>query len=204
MKSLESLTQVQLDAIQELGNIGVGNAATAMAQMLSSKVDISLPNAAIIPMEQMYDIFGHPEKWVSCVSVKFEGEAPCYFMFMFEQQIAYDLIDLMLGQSIGTTKAIDDMGDSILKELGNIVSGGFAVALGSMTGLDFVSTIPALASDMFGAILSSILITNNQIDDKFFLFETELSNGEQQVLGKIFLFPEPGSLEKILNQLGLE
>ena len=44
---LEKLEDSQFDVLKEIGNIGAGNATTALATMLNIKVDMSVPNVAL-------------------------------------------------------------------------------------------------------------------------------------------------------------
>ena len=41
--NLEELNTVQYDVLKEIGNIGAGNATTALAKMLNTKVDMRVP-----------------------------------------------------------------------------------------------------------------------------------------------------------------
>lgn len=204
MQDITHIGQFEVELLQEVGNIGVGHAATSMSQMLSSKVLIGLPKVSFIPLNALFDLVGSPEEWVSCVSVRFEGEAPCYFLLLFEQQTALDVVDLMMERNLGSTKTLDEMGESVLQEVGNILSGGFATALNTLTGLSFAATVPAFSSDMFGAVFSSLIVASGQVEDTILVFESQMSNQQYKILGRFFLLPEPGSLDIISKRLRLE
>jgi chemotaxis protein CheC len=202
---LNSLNSFQLDALQELGNIGIGNAATSMSEMLNSQVNIGLTKVLVVPLEQIYEILGeNPEEWVTCVSVKYSGDASYHFLFVLEHQSSLDLIDLLLGNNPGTTTELNEMGMSVLKELGNIISGTFATVLSSLTVINFTGSVPMIASDMFSAIINAMVVISGQIDDRFLLFETDFFTGYEKVFGRVMIMPESNFLSKIIGQLGME
>jgi chemotaxis protein CheC len=52
---------------------------------------------------------------------------------------------------------MDEMGQSAIKEVGNICSGASLASISEFTGMKYLYSIPLFASDMFGAILNAIL-----------------------------------------------
>ena len=57
----------QLDALRELANIGSGNAGTALSSLLGRPVDISVPSASALPLNEAVEATGDPETLVTGV-----------------------------------------------------------------------------------------------------------------------------------------
>lgn len=96
------------------------------------------------------------------------------------------------------------MDESALMEIGNILSGAYLNALSHFTKLTLLPSIPALAMDMAGAILSVILIQLGQVGDHALVIETEFSSDNDGVNGHFFLIPDPGSLGTIMAAIGVK
>ena len=50
---MESFSTLQLDAIKEVGNIGTGNAATALSGLLNRKIQMTVPKTELV---SIYDL----------------------------------------------------------------------------------------------------------------------------------------------------
>jgi len=91
----------------------------------------------------------------------------------------------------------------ILKEPGNIGGNTFLNALGSFTNMTFIPTVPAIAKDMAGALLDSILVTGVNGDDIILIILAELTVKGERIDGYRLFVPSRNSLEKIFNTLGV-
>lgn len=202
VKSL-GMTDIHIDALQEISNIGLGNAATALAELLDRKVDISVPKATFLEIEQVYALVGGLEEVVACVNLGVEGDVPGTVMFLFAEESTYKLVDMLMGQKAGTTCQLDAMGQSAVMEIGNVLTGSFLNAIGGMTGLSFQATVPMFAIDMLGAILSASLVAGGHWDDKVMLIETLFFQEQDQIRGHFFLMPEAGALNRLFEALGM-
>jgi len=197
------MSEFHMDALQEVANIGLGNAATSMAELLNKKVDMAVPKAFFHEFEQVFALVGGMEDLVSCVIIGIEGGIAAAVMFLFDEQNTYRLVDLLMGREAGSTAGLDAMGESVIMEVGNILAGSFLNAIGEMTGLALKATVPIFAFDMLGAILSSSLIASGCWDDKVLVVETVFSQKQDPVVGHFFLLPEIGSLGRLFETLGI-
>lgn len=202
--SFTSLSTFQLDALKEIGNIGAGNAATALSQMVSRKIDMTVPQISALPFNQVADIVGGPEQLVIGLYLRVEGNAPSNILFILPVQSASSLIDMLMGKPLGTTKEFSEFDISALKEIGNILAGAYLNALAMFTNFLFSPSVPALAMDMAGAILSTVLIQLGEVGDHALVIETIFFENDQEVKGHFFLLPEPGSLDLIIEALGVK
>lgn len=192
---------IQLDALREVGNIGAGNAATALSQLLNRKIDMTVPAVNIVPFEEIFSRIGGEEVVVGVI-VRVLGDTPGNILFIFEKDIALNIIELLTG---AREDDISDMGNSVLCEIGNIISGSYMNAIAKFTNLVITPSVPAVTCDMLGAILSTTFIESGQFDDSVLDIETTFLNDDlnKDINGHFYYVPMPGSLEKILNALGV-
>lgn len=197
----KELNPMQLDALSEVSNIGAGNAATALSQLLSKKIDMTVPAIKIIPFDSVFEKLGGEEVAIGVI-VRVLGDTPGNILFVFEKETAFGIIEALLGRK-GET--LDEMGSSVLCELGNIISSSYMNAISKFTNLAITVSVPAVTYDMLGAILSTTFIESGQFDDNVLDFETAfLQDNNKKISGHFYYIPMPGSLEKILNALGLK
>lgn len=195
-----NLSPVQLDALKEVSNIGTGNAATALSQLLNKKIDMSVPAVNIIPMSELFTEIGE-EKLAIGVIVRVLGDAPGNILFVFDKDTALGIVESLTGQKDET---LTDMSSSVLCEIGNIIAGSYMNAIFKLTNLVMTPSVPAVTYDMLGAMLSTTFIESGQYDDNVLDFETVfIQDKEKNISGHFYYIPVPGSLEKILNSLGI-
>ena len=197
------LSPTQLDALREIGNVGAGNSATALSQIINHRIDMNVPQVSIVPLTDVPDLVGGPDVMVAGVFLRVYGAAPSNILFLLPQESAFYLVDMILGKPHGTTQTLDFMDESALMEIGNILAGAYLNALFNLTKLSLLPSIPALAMDMAGAILSVVLIQLGQMGDHALVIETEFQADEDGIKGHFFLVPDPGSLDTILTAVGV-
>lgn len=204
-EDIMNLSSLQLDALKEVGNVGAGNAATALSQIINRKIDMTVPEVAILPLGDVPDVVGGPEIMVAGVYLRVFGPAPSSILFLLPRESAFSLVDMLMGRERGLTDHLDSMDESALLEIGNILAGAYLNALSFFTKFTLLPSIPALAMDMAGAILSVILSQLGQMGDHALVIETEFSTeGDGGVKGHFFLIPDPGSLGTILAAIGVK
>lgn len=198
------MSVAQLDALREIGNVGAGNSATALSQIINRKIDMNVPEVSVVPLGDVPDLVGGPDAMVVGVFLRVYGEAPGNILFLLPRDSAFYLVDTLMGKSHGDTKILDFMDESALMEVGNILAGAYLNALFNFTKLSLLPSIPALAVDMAGAILSVVLVQLGQMGDHALVIETEFLAEDDDIKGHFFLVPDPGSLEIILSAVGVE
>lgn len=200
----EKLPALYLDALQEIGNIGIGNAATALAGLLGKKVNITVPHAVFQPLEDVLAGVGGLEEPVAGVHLRIDGDLKGTVLYLFTQESAYYLVDMLLGQPRGTTQELDALGRSVIAEAGNILTGAFVSAIAGMTNLAIRPAVPMFAFDMLGAVIASSFAASG-CEDLVLLIETDFVQEEQEhsVKGHFIMLLQPGYLETILTALGI-
>ncbi|MDU1414035.1 MAG: chemotaxis protein CheC [Clostridium sp.] len=193
-------SEIQIDALREIGNIGLGNAATAMAQILGKEIQITVPRVNFISLEDIFDKVNE-ETIVYAVVARVLGEAPGNILFMFDTEAMMKIASMLVGQQDGDD--LNEMGYSALGEIGNIIFATYMNAIGQVTGLKLFPSVPAVTRDIIGAVLSTTFIESGQYNDYVLDIETGFSQENEDLRGDFYFIPAPGSLEKILESLGL-
>ena len=197
------LDSSRLDVLRELGNIGAGNATTALSQMINKRVDMGVPKAELIKIEKISQILGGEENLVVGILLGIEGDVEGMMMFVQEQESAHHLVNLLMGRDLQDFSAFTDMDLSALQEIGNIITGAYLNSLSSLTGLKILPSIPYMAGDMAGAILSVPAIEFGKVGDYALLIQTGFGGEGEEVFGYFILIPEAESYEKIFKSLGI-
>ena len=190
-------TEMQLDALRELANIGSGTASTALSGMLGRPVDISVPNAKVLPFAEAVEAAGNPEAEVTGIVLGIVGDMSGTVLLLVPPADA-DAMCRMLGVEPDT-----EIGLSALGEIGNIVGSSYINALASMTGTDIEPTPPATATDMLGAIVESVMAEAAQTGDVALVLDSNLMVEGEDCSISFLLVPDQGGVDQLLARLGL-
>ena len=200
--TLEQVTENYYDVLKELGNIGAGNAMTALSQMLQCKVDMKVPQVKLLDFSAVGDMMGGEEQIMVGVFLGVEGDITGSMMFMVEEESARHLIQKITMGMLPSGAEFEEMGLSAMKEVGNIITGAYLNSLSTLTNLKIFPTPPALTVDMAGAILSVPAIQFGIFGDKILLIQSQFYD-EVELDGYFILIPDLESYAKILTALGL-
>ncbi|MDI9369628.1 MAG: chemotaxis protein CheC [Synergistaceae bacterium] len=203
---VENFSSIQLDAMKEVGNIGAGNAATALSAMLSRTVDMDVPKAELVSIYELAEYYGDPLKEIAAVFVRSDGDFPCSLIFFQDEEDAQTMVDLLIMHQMGgmlPEDLPDEMRDSVLTEVGNIILSSFLNAVNVLIGGTHSISVPGVAHDMMGAVLEVVASIFGQAGEYAFLVDTTLkvSDLDRDVSGKVVLLPDPGSLEILFGKL---
>ena len=201
---LNDVGSVQFDVLKEIGNIGAGNATTALSQMINTKVDMQVPKVELLGFQELPDIVGGAEKIVVGILVNLEGDVDGMMMFMVDKVCAHNQVDILMGKKPSNDDSdFDEISLSALQEIGNIIGGAYLNSLSSLTNLVITESIPYLSVDMAGAILSVPAIEFGKIGDKALLIQSRFLDDDMSVDGFFILIPTLESYDKIFGALGL-
>lgn len=201
MIDLMELKDVQLDALREISNIGAGHAATALSQITGSTIMISVPTISIAQLEDVPAQIDDNEEPIAAVLMHILGDLSGRTLLVFPRQTAARLAELMLRRPIGETVDLDEMGQSAIKEAGNILTGAYLNALSEFLGLMLLPSPPSLAVDMSSAVLTTAHLQFGTDRDYVFAVETQffVQDRDESLRGFFLLLPDVASLQVILR-----
>lgn len=202
---IDGINDITIDVLKELGNIGSGNAATALANMISKKIDMDVPQVKILNFKDIPKILGGEETPVIGIYFEMSGEIVGNIMFVLSLESGKNLTNILLNKENNSNNSIElsEMDISALSEIGNILASSYINSLSALTGLKLTISVPSLATDMAGAILSVPAIQYGYIADHVLFIETQFQEGDKKVNGNLFMIPEINSFKKLLRSLGV-
>ena len=198
--TLESMSTTYFDVLKEIGNIGAGNATTALATMLQCKIDMKVPQVKLLDFNEIGKILGGEEQVLAGIYLGVEGDIQGSIMFLVKKEIAMHLVKKLMGGMV--SEEFGEIEISALKEISNIITGAYLNALAALTNLKIYPTVPDLTIDMAGAILSVPAIEFGRLGDKILLIQSQISD-EIEIDGFFIMVPDMDSYGKILASLGI-
>lgn len=199
--SFQKVTAEYYDVLKELGNIGAGNATTALAQMLQCKVDMKVPQVRLLNFSGVGEVMGGEEQIVVGIYLAVEGDITGSIMFILEQSAGKALVSKLMGMPASEGE-YSEIEISAMKEIGNIITGAYLNSLSQLTNLKIIPSVPDLNIDMLNAILSVPAIEFGIMGDQILLIQTQFTD-DVELNGYFILLPDLESYSKILSALGL-
>lgn len=200
--NLNEIDNKYYDVLREIGNIGAGNATTALAQLLNMKLDMRVPKVELLEFNKLAETICGEEDIVVGIYLFLEGDINGSMMFMLEEQSSHILVNHLMGRDTTNMEPFNEMDFSALQEIGNIITGAYLSSLSGLTGLYINASVPYLAVDMAGAILSVPAIEFGKLGDRALLIETEFGD-DIAINGYFILIPDMPSYDVILKSLGI-
>lgn len=199
-----AMDSMQFDVLREIGNIGAGNATTALSQLLhSTKIDMKVPNVELLDFQDLADMIGGPENLIVGILLTLEGEIDGMMMFMMEKESAHHVINILMNRDLEDFESFTEMDLSALNEIGNIIAGAYLSSISTLTNMLITSSVPYMSIDMAGAILSVPAIEFGKVGDKALVIKTQIVENDIEVSGYFVLIPTLESYSKIMASLGL-
>lgn len=203
IRNYDQLTSLEIDTLREIGSIGTGNAATALSQMLGKEVRITMPEVRIMGYNEAIEWIGGPEAVTAGVLVKMSGDVGGIMLSVQKLDLINFILQTMLDRNIQDYKELEDLQQSALIEIGNIMISAFVTALSGLAGVDINLTVPAFAVDMQGAILAVPMAEYGGMSDYLMTIGGNFVCNGQEIPSHLLLSPDLRSLEFLLRKLGV-
>jgi chemotaxis protein CheC len=205
IRNYEELNDMHIDVLREIGNIGAGNAATSLGMILNAEVGILLPKVQITDFDTAVNALGGAEAMTVGVLVNFSGEANGMIMFLLGMDDAKNITSILVQEDDdGGGEELSEMKLSAIKEIGNILGSAYINSIALLTGLQIELSVPYIAIDMAGAILSVPIIEFGAVGDKVMFIEEGFFTDGRQLNSNVIMFAEVDTLQRIMGRLGLE
>ena len=197
-----------LDVFKEIGNIGAGNAASALAGLLNKRISMTVPDASAVPFNHIMGVLEGPETLVAGILVDVGGDLNGYILLLLGMQDAMAMVAQALQEPKRDASSpgfeLNELEKDTITEIANIIVGSFLSAISTLTGLTVRPSVPQMAIDMLGAIISIATIEYGKIGDTVLFLKTQFNDLEGEISGHFFLIPDYNSYKILLNALGLE
>ncbi len=185
------------DILQELGNIGANNAATAISQLFGKGINVSITKAKVVGIKEIGERTGPPEAIVGAIFVRILRGMAGGLLLILPKSSALSAVDMLAGKPPGETQHLQEMDASAFREFGNIVTGAYLSAIANFLGTKLDQSVPYMSFDMAGAIVDFIAIEIAKFSEHAILVRTEFS--AERTKGELFLILDSASAARLLG-----
>jgi len=203
IKNFEDLNEMHIDVLKEIGNIGSGNASTALSSMIGKEILIKMPSVKILGFQEAIENNGSPEDLVAAVLIRLKNEVEGMILLLVQKEFAEIILNIFFQKTDIDLLALDENDISALSEVGNIMGSSYISAIGTLTGLEVGVEAPSFAVDMLGAIMSVPAIEFGEVGDKLLCIDKSIEIDGVSIKSNMMLIPTVDSLSTLFKRLGL-
>jgi chemotaxis protein CheC len=203
LQKFEDLNEMHIDALTEIGNIGSGNASTALSAMTGKEIVISMPEVKFLGFQEAIEKNGDPTETVASVLVRLKNDIEGMILLIVEQEFAEAILNVFFGEHKVDLLGLKEDDVSALSEIGNIMSQSYINAISTLAGLNIGVETPSFTVDMFGAIMSVPIIEFGEIGEKLLCIDKIIEIGGVKMKSNMLLIPTVSSLAKLFGKLGV-
>ena len=193
-------SEIELDGLKEIVNVGGGNAATSISQMINSRVDMDVPEVEVMAYDELYQKIIADDVEMHAVLSKIVGDIDGALLFVIADESGQKIAKMMLGPDDNPSNEIIA---SAVTELTNILFNSFLRAIGDMLQIQLIASLPISRYDFFGAIISSAYMAFDHYDEQILVIHNEFTYNNENLDASLFLIPGEGVLDKIFKALGI-
>ena len=191
------------DALREIGNIGCGNALTALSMFTSADFKMSVTDIEVIHYSMLTQKIGNPEDLSVSIALDITGDIDGMFMFISDEPLIHSMLSKLGLDNAKGVLALDEMQSSALLEIGNIVASSYIRALSDISGLKIRISVPSLAVDMLGATLTLPVLRFAVTESKIIYVKNNFMIDGHGYSGNMLLMPESSSVDILMKKLGV-
>ncbi|MCL1822880.1 MAG: chemotaxis protein CheC [Oscillospiraceae bacterium] len=203
IQKFEDLNDVHIDVLMEIGNIGSGNASTALSSMIGKEIKIKMPAVQILDFQQAIEHSGNPEEIRAAVLIRLKGEIEGMILLLVEKKLAEVILDIFFQKKDIDLLSLDEGDVSALSEIGNIMGSSYVSAISTLAGLNVGVEAPSFTADMLGAIMSVPVIEFGEVGDKLLCIDKSIEIDGHSIKSNMLLIPTVDSLSVLFTRLGI-
>ena len=195
-----SISDKQLDILNEVGNIGSGHAASSLSVLLQRPVQITLPWTRLCSIEEACEVLSSPGEIGVGIEVHIEGQLDGVLLLTLSESSAMLVLEAF-GSMLPEPDLDNEMSQSALLEVGNIVTGAFVSSMCDFVKATGLSTPPGFIHDFYDAFVCNVVAAGTEGMDVVLVFKTELKVDGKAIAGELAFMPSPRALTAILERL---
>ncbi|MCH7655637.1 MAG: chemotaxis protein CheX [Chloroflexi bacterium] len=188
---MEPLSESDMEAWAQVSGAGMANALRGLSKMLGQEIATGVVSTRRVPLMEATELLGGPEAATAAVYFALSGDAQGHMVLVYVPEVAFELVDMAMGDPPGTTKDLGEMERSVLGEVGNVMGGYFLQTLGDTSGMSLRMSPPAVMMDMAGAIIDAVIADIMVFSDEVVVVETEFGTDQRRVHGTFLVMPSP-------------
>ena len=204
MGAYDNLSDVQLDVMREIGNIGAGNACTALSGLIGTPIDMSVPRVQLMGVDSTSEYLGGGDAEVLGIRIDVKADLTGMMFHIVNKRFAERLISTFYPKTLNSIADIDEMDMSVISEMGNITSGAYANALATLSGYVVDIGTPTLGGKSVSEILRIPIETFVSVGDKILVVDEQFIIDSEKLTSNMILVLEGDSLNKLFDKLGVQ
>ena len=212
MSEKESLPPELIDALQEVGNIGAGHAANALAEILNRRIDLSLPKFNILSLEELSTVsWGNKNEWdpYAFIMVQTKGTYQFSILVIFNKETIVSILRLISGETFDAeTMDLDELSkfdQSATTEIGNILALHYLTAIGDFLDIKFkdedLPSQPSLVIETSEAVLLSLAASTSSDFMNIISIECEIFTSDMILKPVVVLIPDQKTISNAREKL---
>ncbi|MBD2725692.1 chemotaxis protein CheC [Nostoc sp. FACHB-892] len=193
-----NVTAEELDALQELINIGVGRAASLLNEMVDSHIRLKIPVVKVLTANEAYQELTKrfQDDTLAAVKLRFAGSFYGTASLIFPTESASTLVAVLTGEKPGSAD-LDAVKIGTLSEIGNIVINGVMGSLSNVLKRHLNYTLPVYLEDT----LENLLLSAYESDSKILLAQASFTIERLEIIGDIILIFLVGTFDALINAM---
>lgn len=204
MGAYDRLNDVQLDVMREIGNIGAGNACTALSGLIGTPIDMSVPKVQLLGVDSTSEYLGGGDVEVLGIRIDVKEDLTGMMYHIVNKRFAERIINTFYEKRLENLKNIDEMDMSVISEMANITSGAYANALATLSGFKVDIGTPTPGGNTVTEILKVPIETYGEAGDKILVVDEQFIIDSEKLTSNMLLVLEGDSLNKMFDKLGVD
>ncbi|MBR4574106.1 MAG: chemotaxis protein CheC [Lachnospiraceae bacterium] len=204
MITYENLNELQLDVMREIGNIGAGNACTALSVLLGTTIDMSVPRVQLLGYESTAEKLGGADNAVIGLQIEINGDLEGMMVHVVQKNFAQRIINTFYAKEITNIENLDEMDSSVLNEMANITSGAYANSIATLTSLLVNIGTPNQMTGKVSDVMKLPLTKFVKPGEQVLVVDEVFTIDDEHISSNMILALESESLEKLFERLGVQ
>lgn len=146
------LSSEQTDLLRGLTDVGMGNAATALSTMINTGTDISIPDVRLIKLEDATRLLSAISGGALTMLINISGDIYGKLIHVIPAQFAERVISTYYEKKLSSWDDLNEMDESVIFEMTNIISAQFCNALSDQLGMLVDISTPERCQDLAASV----------------------------------------------------
>jgi chemotaxis protein CheC len=189
-----SLNELELDALTELVNIGVGRAAASLGTMVGEQVLLSVPSVMIVSRARAAEMIG-PARDALLVAVRqaFQGDVSGRALLIFPEKNSLELVRAVAGDHL-SLEDILELEHEALAEIGNIILNACMATVANLLQRSLTMSLPEILRGTSDGLFD---LPVSMSDDVVLFVHINFSMKGRQIVGYVAMVMDFASLASL-------
>ncbi|WP_348945882.1 chemotaxis protein CheC [Chitinibacter sp. FCG-7] len=192
---MREFTPLQQDAICEIFNISVGQAAATMSQMVGEEVLLSVPNIQFYTLENACELLSKSNLRICGVQQDFDGCFNGHAFLIFPENRSLELVRLMIGKNM-PIEYLSELEQDALAEVGNIILNACLASLSEVFQQQFHCGLPILHIGSSQEVLQRC-----QPEQLVMLLHIQFTLADRKIEGYVIFIMNSDSLDLLVYEI---